>query len=98
MRRALQLSGGVGQRSPTPPTRGSMATFQFSPDGRRRGRQRYQGRLGEPPAEPIPLVPTAANLRMLVEAGAGVREPSYSHRAIARWCGDLVLAEQRRFD
>jgi hypothetical protein len=75
-----------------------MATFHFSPDGRRRGRQRYAGRLEEPRPEPIPLLPTPANLRILLEAGARMREPSYSHHAIARWCGDLALGEQRRFD
>jgi hypothetical protein len=67
-----------------------MSRFHFQPDGRRRGRQRYLGRLVEPTAEPIPLPYTSASLRILVEGGATQRDNGYSHHAIARWCGEAA--------
>jgi hypothetical protein len=68
-----------------------MTQYEFGPDAKRSGRNRYVGSWTEPPADPISMPFTSTNLRALLEIGRDVETPKYTHQQIARWCDLFVF-------
>ena len=67
-----------------------MTQYEFQPDAKRSGRNRYVGSWSEPTADPILLPYTTASLRSLLEIGRNPNATDYTHQQIARWC-DLFV-------
>ncbi len=68
-----------------------MTQYEFLPDPKRPGRNRYVGSWTEPAADPISLPFTSSSLCALLKVGQTPAEPNYTHQQIARWCDLFVF-------
>src|SRR5512146_3070062 len=71
-----------------------MASVEYRPVNRRRGRRLYRGALYEPPPKPIPLPFTPEHLATVLRFGLDLTPAAHTHQAIAHWCS--TAAQQWR--
>jgi hypothetical protein len=65
--------------------------YDFQPDQRRKGRNKYVGSWTETECRPIPLAFTPESLRQLLDWGAQPDTAPYTHQQIARWCDRMHM-------
>jgi hypothetical protein len=63
-----------------------MTPYEFVPDPKRPGRNRYVGSWTEPAADSISLPYTSTSLCTLLKIGQSPEQPRFTHHQIARWC------------
>ena len=68
-----------------------MTQYEFLPDPKRPGRNRYLGSWTEPAADLISLPYTSTSLRTLLKIGQSPEQAEYTHQQIARWCDLFVF-------
>ena len=68
-----------------------MTQYEFLPDPKRPGRNRYLGSWTEPAADLISLPYTSTSLRTLLKIGQSPEQAKYTHQQIARWCDLFVF-------
>jgi hypothetical protein len=68
-----------------------MTQYEFLPDPKRPGRNRYLGSWTEPAADLISLPFTSSSLCALLKIGQIPEQPNYTHQQIARWCDLFVF-------
>ena len=84
-----RVTASVTRQSPSVDQ--TMTQYEFLPDPKRPGRNRYVGSWTEPAADFISLPYTSTSLRTLLKIGQSPEQAQYTHQQIARWCDLFVF-------
>lgn len=75
-----------------------MAHFEFQPDKKRRGRDRYIGKWTETPCQKLDLPFTKEGLRQVLIWGTTPDTAPATHQGIAHWCGQFTMFARGQYD